>query len=37
LDYPEITKALLQKGYGKKDIEKILGGNFIRVYKANMQ
>jgi len=37
LDYPEITKALLQKGYTKKDIEKILGGNFIRVFKANIQ
>ena len=32
---PLITKALLEKGYSKKDIEKILGGNFIRVFKAN--
>jgi membrane dipeptidase len=32
--YPNITKALLQRGYSKKDIEKILGGNFIRVFKA---
>ncbi len=33
--YPIITKALVEKGYKKKDIEKILGGNFIRVWKAN--
>ena len=36
-DLPLITKALLEKGYSKKDIEKILGGNFIRVFKANMK
>jgi len=34
-DYPKITKALLERGYSKTDIEKILGGNFIRVFKAN--
>lgn len=34
-DYPLITKALLERGYSKKDIFKILGGNFIRVLKAN--
>jgi membrane dipeptidase len=33
--YPQITKALLERGYRKKDIRKILGGNFIRVLKAN--
>jgi len=33
--YPLITKALLDRGYDKKDILKILGGNFIRVFKAN--
>ncbi len=33
--YPLITKALLERGYGKKDITKILGGNFLRVLKAN--
>lgn len=33
--YPLITKALLQKGYSKKDISKILGGNFLRVLRAN--
>jgi membrane dipeptidase len=34
-DYPLITKALLEKGYSEKDIDKILGGNFLRVLKAN--
>lgn len=33
--YPLITKALLERGYSKSDIKKILGGNFIRVLKAN--
>ena len=33
--YPLITKALLEKGYSKKDIRKMLGGNFLRVLKAN--
>lgn len=33
--YPLITKALLERGYSVKDIDKILGGNFIRVFKAN--
>jgi membrane dipeptidase len=32
--FPLITKALLERGYSKKDIKKILGGNFIRVFKA---
>ncbi len=34
-DYPLVTKALLERGYSKKDIRKILGGNFIRVFEAN--
>jgi membrane dipeptidase len=33
--YPLITKALTERGYNKKDINKILGGNFLRVLKAN--
>jgi membrane dipeptidase len=37
LDFPKITKALLERGYTKSDINKILGENFIRVFKANMQ
>jgi len=34
--FPLITKALLERGYSKKDIRKILGENFIRVFNANM-
>ena len=34
-DYPLITKELLVRGYSKKDIRKILGGNFIRLLKVN--
>jgi len=37
LDFPKITKALLERGYSKEDVNKILGENFIRVFKANMQ
>jgi membrane dipeptidase len=33
--FPVIAKALKERGYSKKDITKILGGNFIRVFKAN--
>jgi membrane dipeptidase len=33
--YPLITKALLERGYSKKDINKIMGGNILRVLKAN--
>lgn len=33
-DYPLITKALLERGYSKKDIKKILGRNFIRVFES---
>jgi membrane dipeptidase len=36
-DFPLITKALLERGYGKKDIKKILGENFLRVFEANMK
>ncbi len=34
-NYDLITKALVEKGYSKKDINKILGGNILRVLKAN--
>ena len=33
--YPLITKALLEKGYSVTDVNKVLGGNFLRVLKAN--
>lgn len=35
--YPLITKALLERGYSKKDIYKIMGGNFLRVLQASEQ
>lgn len=35
VDYPLITKELLARGYSNKDINKILGGNFLRLLKAN--
>ena len=31
--YPELTARLLRNGYSKEDVIKILGGNFLRVYK----
>jgi len=34
-DFPKITEALRQRGYKKKEIRKILGGNFVRVLTAN--
>lgn len=34
-DYPLITKELVKRGYNKSDITKILGGNILRVIKAN--
>lgn len=34
-DYPKITEGLIKRGYSEKDIKKILGGNFLRVFKAN--
>jgi membrane dipeptidase len=35
--YPLITRELLKRGYSKTDIEKILGGNFIRILQENMR
>jgi membrane dipeptidase len=34
-DFPLITKALRQRGYSKTDVRKILGENFLRVFRAN--
>lgn len=34
-DMPLVTKALLQRGYSRSDVKKILGGNFLRVFTAN--
>jgi membrane dipeptidase len=35
--YPKITEELLRRGYSKKSIKKILGGNVLRVMKANFR
>ena len=32
--FPALTRALLEKGYSAKDIEKIYGGNLLRVMRA---
>jgi len=32
--YPNLTRALLEKGYSPEDIRKIYGGNFLRVMRA---
>jgi membrane dipeptidase len=34
-DFPKITSALKSRGYSKREIRKILGGNFLRVLRAN--
>ncbi|MGH2553530.1 MAG: dipeptidase [Chitinophagaceae bacterium] len=34
-DFPKITAELVKRGYSKKDIRKILGGNFLRMFAAN--
>lgn len=34
-DFPKITEALVKRGYSEADIKKILGGNFIKILKAN--
>jgi len=34
--YPRITEELKRRGYSNKSIKKILGGNVLRVMKANM-
>ncbi len=36
-DMPLITAEMVKRGYSEKDIRKILGGNFIRVFEANQK
>jgi membrane dipeptidase len=33
-DYPRITAELMKRGYSEEDIDKIWGGNFLRVFRA---
>jgi membrane dipeptidase len=32
--FPALTEALLKRGYSADDVSKILGGNWVRVYRA---
>jgi len=34
---PNITAEMLKRGYSKEDIEKVWSGNFMRVFKQNME
>jgi len=34
-DLPNLTKELLRRGYSESDVDKILGGNMLRVMEAN--
>ncbi len=36
-DFPLIANELLKRGYNAKEVKKILGENFLRVYKKNHQ
>jgi membrane dipeptidase len=32
-DYPNITRGLKKRGFSDEDVKKIMGGNFLRVWK----
>jgi membrane dipeptidase len=32
--YPKITQELLNRGYNREQIIKVLGGNLLRVFRA---
>lgn len=32
-EFPNVTRALLERGYGADDVLKILGGNFLRLFR----
>lgn len=34
-DWPSITGTLLARGYARDDVAKVMGGNFLRVYRAS--
>jgi membrane dipeptidase len=34
---PNLTKELLRRGYSESDIDKILGGNMLRVMEETMK
>lgn len=34
-DFPNLVQGLMDRGYSRRDIEQILGGNLMRVWRAN--
>ena len=34
--FPNLTKALLERGYNNEETKKVLGGNFMRVYSTDL-
>ena len=35
-EWPSITGTLLARGYSRDDVAKVMGGNFLRVYRASV-
>ena len=35
-DLPALAEALLQRGFGREDVRRILGGNYARVFDATL-
>jgi membrane dipeptidase len=31
---PNVTRGLVERGYGDEDVRKIVGGNFLRVFRT---
>ena len=35
--FPNVTAALLRRGYAPEDVQKIMGGNWLRLYRTVWQ
>ena len=35
-EWPSITGTLLARGYSREEVAKVMGGNFLRVYRASV-
>ncbi|UCB47546.1 MAG: membrane dipeptidase, partial [Spirochaetota bacterium] len=33
VDFPNLTRGLLDRGYSESDVKKIMGENFLRLFK----